>query len=213
MKLLLTSAGITNQSIATSLEELVGKKAAEITIGFIPTAKNVEPDNAAWLVKKLTQIFKYGFVNVDIVDPSAADVNWKVALEHKDVILVGGGNTFHLLKQVNESGFSAWIHERAKDKVYVGISAGSIIATPDIGVASVGEADENLPQLNDLSGLSLVDFEVSPHSPESVTHNENAEYAKVISNTLYAYDDNSAILVDGDRVSIISEGASEVFNA
>jgi dipeptidase E len=42
MKLLLTSAGITNKSIANALFELVGKSPEETTIVFIPTASNVE---------------------------------------------------------------------------------------------------------------------------------------------------------------------------
>ena len=42
MKLLLTSAGIKNKTIAKALFELVGKKPADISLVFIPTASNVE---------------------------------------------------------------------------------------------------------------------------------------------------------------------------
>ena len=42
MKLLLTSAGITNPSIAKALFELTGKRPEEITVVFVPTASNVE---------------------------------------------------------------------------------------------------------------------------------------------------------------------------
>ncbi len=38
MKLLLTSNGLTNASIANALEELVGKPRNEIKVAFIPTA-------------------------------------------------------------------------------------------------------------------------------------------------------------------------------
>jgi len=213
MKLLLTSAGITNQAIAIALERLVGKQARDISIGFVPTAKNVESGNAAWFVKKLSQMFEYGFTDVDLIDPSASDVDWRAALANKDVILVGGGNTFHLLNQARVSGFAAWLQANMTDKVYVGISAGSIIATPNISIASVGDGDENLPNMTDLTGLSLVDFEVSPHSPESVTYKENSDYAETTSNMLYTYDDNSAIAVDGEKVEIISEGQTKVFYA
>jgi peptidase E len=41
MKLLLTSAGITNDSIAKALFELVGKKPEDTTVVFIPTASNI----------------------------------------------------------------------------------------------------------------------------------------------------------------------------
>ena len=42
MKLLLTSSGITNDSIANALFELTGKRPEDTTIVFIPTASNVE---------------------------------------------------------------------------------------------------------------------------------------------------------------------------
>lgn len=41
MKLLLTSAGITNDSIAKSLLDMVGKDVKDIKVAFIPTAANV----------------------------------------------------------------------------------------------------------------------------------------------------------------------------
>ena len=40
MKLLLTSAGITNPTIAESILELVGKLTEDIAVAFVPTAAN-----------------------------------------------------------------------------------------------------------------------------------------------------------------------------
>ena len=40
MKLLLTSAGLTNQTIVKALDELVGKPLDQLKIAFIPTAAN-----------------------------------------------------------------------------------------------------------------------------------------------------------------------------
>lgn len=211
MKLLLTSAGITNQLIADALSDLVGKSPSDIKIGFIPTAKNVEANNATWLVEKLSRMFGFGFTNIELVDPSANDTNWQTRLTEKDVILVGGGNTFHLLNQMRITGFDEWLRSNLVNKVYVGISAGSIVATPNIAIASVGDGDENIPNIKDLAGLSFVSFEISPHSPGSVTHEENQAYASSITNELYAYDDNSALRVDDAKVQIISEGAWEKF--
>lgn len=42
MRLLLTSAGITNRLIANALVSMVGKDARDIKVAFIPTAANVE---------------------------------------------------------------------------------------------------------------------------------------------------------------------------
>jgi len=206
MKLLLTSAGVTNQSIADSLIGLVGKPISEIKIGLVSTAKNVQYGNADWFVRQFNNLYKYGFNWIDVIDPSAAGVDYKLALKDVDVILVGGGNTFHLLNQVRLTGFDELLKTVLEDKVYMGISAGSILATPSIAIASVDNGDENLCGITDLSGLSLVDFEVSPHTPEDVSMKGNEEYSRTISNVLYTLDDNSAIEVNGKEIKVISEG-------
>ena len=50
MKLLLTSGGITNKSIADALFDLVGKKPEDTSLVFIPTASNVEKGDKGWLL-------------------------------------------------------------------------------------------------------------------------------------------------------------------
>lgn len=213
MKLLLTSAGVTNQSIADSLIGLVGKPISEIKIGLVSTAKNVQYGNADWFVRQFINLSKHGFNWIDVIDPSAAEVDYKLALKDVDVILVGGGNTFHLLNQVRLTGFDEWLKTVLEDKVYMGISAGSIVATPSIAIASVDNGDENLCGITDLSGLSLVDFEVSPHTPEDVSMKGNEEYSRTISNVLYSLDDNSAIEVNGKEIKVISEGIWHKLNS
>lgn len=53
MKLLLTSAGITNKSIAKAVLDLTGLPAKEIKLVFIPTAANVEEGDKEWLIDDL----------------------------------------------------------------------------------------------------------------------------------------------------------------
>ena len=53
MKLLLTSGGITNKSIADALFELVGKKPEDTALVFIPTAANVETGDKSWFINDL----------------------------------------------------------------------------------------------------------------------------------------------------------------
>ncbi len=206
MKLLLTSAGLQNKTIATALEQLVGKSPADTKIGFVPTAANVERGNKDWFVRQVTNLYAHGYTWVDLVDISAPSVDWKTRLSEVDVILVGGGNTFHLLDQVRKTGFGDWLHGVLETKVYVGISAGSIIVTPSIAIASVDNGDENIPGLTDLRGLSVVPFEVSPHTPESVSHEGNRAYKATMHNDLYALDDQSALLFDGTNIQPVSEG-------
>jgi len=206
MKLLLTSAGITNKSIANALKDLVGKPLSEVKVGFIPTAANVERGNKDWYIAQLTNLHAHGFLWVDIVDISAPLVDWKSRLSGADVIFVGGGNTFYLLDQIRKTKFDEWLKDHIDTKVYVGISAGSIIVTPSIAIASVDNGDENLPHLTDLKSLGFTDFEISPHTPEHVSHEGNSEYCKTTKNTLYGIDDQTAVVYVDGKIEVITEG-------
>ena len=71
MKLLLTSNGLSNKSIADALVELAGKPAKDISIAFIPTAMNVGRGGKEWFIDDLYNIKKQQFKSIDIVDISA----------------------------------------------------------------------------------------------------------------------------------------------
>jgi dipeptidase E len=204
MKLLLTSLGISNQSIADVLVELIGKKPSEVKIGFIPTAANADPGNKDWFIQQLTDLQKFGFGWIDLVDPSAADIDYTKRLKDADIIYLSGGNTFYLLDQVRKSGFDKWLDENKDSKVYVGSSAGSILATPTIKAAGV--ADQNTPGLTDLRGLGWVDFEFLPHVPNWVEMEKAETYAKTTKNKFYVLDDNSALKIEDGKVEVVSEG-------
>jgi len=210
MKLLLTSAGITTQAIADKLNTLIGD--GNRKIGFIPTAANMEPGNKDWFINQFVNLQKYGFDWIDYIDPSAADVDWRARLHDVGVIFVSGGNTFHLLNQVRLTGFGEWLREHIDDIVYVGVSAGSIIMTPSIGIVQVHNGDKNVVGLTDLSALGFVGFEVSPHTPEAVSLEANKRYAATIQNKLYAYDDNAALCVVDGAVERVPGGQYHKFN-
>jgi dipeptidase E len=206
MKLLLTSGGISNRAIAASLLELVGRPASEVKVGFIPTAANVETHNKDWLIGQFVSLWRYGFSQIDIVDPTAAGVDWRNRLDAVDMLWLSGGNTFHLLDQVRKTGFDDWLKEAIKTKVYVGGSASSILMTPSIAVAGLEPGDENLPGITDLTGLGHVSFEIEPHcDPARIEAMKN--YAGNSPNPLYAIDDETAIRVVDGEVSVISTGS------
>lgn len=206
MKLLLTSAGIRNNSIAHALKQLVGKDVSAVKVGLIPTAANVEEGSKDWFVRQLTSLQKYGFGWIDIIDISVEEVDWQKRLEGVDVIFMSGGNTFYLLEQIRKTGFDKWLINNLDTKVYVGVSAGSIVATPNIAVAGIDDGDENRNNLQDLQGLSLVNIELSPHTNGDVSHEANRAYSETIENELIGLDDESALLVTDDSFEVISEG-------
>ncbi len=212
MHLLLTSAGITNNSIASAFDSLTKLSRSLVKIGFIPTAANAEPGKKDWFLKQLTDLQLFGYRNIDIVDFSATGFNWQKRLNVCDAVYVSGGNTFHLLNEARIHGFDTWVKENIETKIYLGTSAGSILATPTIEIASVEPADTNDAGITDLSALSLVHFEISPHSPEQLSFEINESYAKKTSNKLYAIDDRTAIKVVNGTTEIISEGEWKDYN-
>ena len=219
MKLLLTSAGIANNSIIKALQELVVKPFSELKIAFIPTAANLEEgDKKDWFIKDLINLKELNFKSIDIVDISALPKEiWLARLKEVDIIYVEGGNTYHLMYWFNKSGLSELLPELLKTKIYIGVSAGTIVATPSLLNADF----ERHPVLdiNEISydnGLSLVNFMIEPHInsvwfPESTFENLEKR-SKNYKFPIYGLDDNSAIKIEDDRIEIVSEGEWKKFN-
>ena len=137
MKLLLTSNGIANKSIARSLRKLLGKPFSKSKLIFIPTASNFSDGDKQYLINDLHNIAKLGFKKINIlnIDAMPQEKIWRPRIEEADVILIGGGNTFYLMRWLKKSGLSKALPQLLKKKIYVGISAGSIVTGPNLKLA------------------------------------------------------------------------------
>lgn len=212
MKLLLTSAGLTNQELKKTFISLLTKNSEENTVVFITTASNPEK-NKNYVGEDVNNLKQTGINNILPID--VADKNkheWIDKLQKADVIWVEGGNTYYLLDQFRKSGLINNFKEIIGDKLYVGVSAGSILVTPTIAISGVEPADFNIVNLKDLTGLSWVDFEVSPHTPDVVPYANVETYAKTSNLKIYAYDDGTGILVSEDKVEVVGKKNYKVFN-
>lgn len=218
MKLLLTSAGFSNQSIIQAFLELAGKPFSELNLAFIPTAANVESGHKDWLIKDFVTCEKLGFKQVDIVDISAIPKKmWLPRLKEANILVFGGGNTFHLMHWMEESGLKEILSELLENKVYVGISAGSMIACKSLDLSTSERLyDEKVGEDLKDEGLGYVDFLVRPHlnSPyfPKVNLMELEKFAKEFPEAFYALDDNSAIKIIDGNVEVVSEGVWKKFN-
>jgi len=214
MKFLLTSNGICNQTLADVLSELVGKPASETKIGFIPTAVDGEKSsNKDWFIKQLTDLQKFGFSWIDIVDIAAENVNWQEKLDKVDVVYVGGGNEYYLIGAMRKGGFKDWLEQRLDKKVYVGGSAGSVAVTPSITVSRIESyGSPNVSEVTDMNGLGFVDFEFGPHIPDWPSYEEAEDYAKTTKNRFYVVDNESAIKVVDGEIEIVGEGKHRQYN-
>lgn len=217
MKLLLTSGGLTNKSIEKALFDLVGKKPKDTSLVFIPTASNVETGDKDWFINDLINIHKQSFKSVSIADISAVPENiWRPQLQEADILFFEGGNTYHLMKWINKSGLVNILPELLKTKVYVGLSAGSMITSQDLALrlSQIIYGDDMEEELMD--GLNYVDFYFLPHlnSPFFPARMEEKirEVARTLPKKIYALDDQSALKIVDDNVEVISEGKYLVLN-
>jgi len=212
MKLLLTSSGLTNNSIVNALTELTQKFPEETNIVFIPTASNVELGNKDWLIDDLINLKKQKFKSIEIADISAVGVDiWKPILERSDVLYFEGGNSYHLMRWLNKSGLFKLLPDLLKSKVYVGASAGSMVASPDLSLKlSQAIYEEDLLENKELEGLNFIDFYFLPHLNSEFfkkARKENIEkIEKELGRSIYALEDNSALKVIDKNIQVVSEG-------
>lgn len=213
MKLLLTSTGLVNAPIRQALISMLPATPSELTVAVIPTAKNRNSNDKRVFLRILQSLDQIGFGKIDWVDvASITKEYWLPRLTAADVIYVCGGNTYYLLSELRRSGLGAELPRLLESRVYVGDSAGAIVVTPSIDIASVDDGDEDIVGLTNTRGLHLVDFEVSPHTPEDVSIAGNSRYAATIQHTLYAFDDNTALQFTGENVTFVGTGEHQVFN-
>ena len=153
-------ADVANLLIDFANDDLKGK-----IIAFIPTASLTE--SIRFYVKTGKKALeKVGMIveEVEITQFSNEEIS---SILHKcDYIYITGGNTFFLLQELKRKGVDKIISEQVKSgKLYIGESAGAIIASPDTEYMKNVNFDpiEKAPELEDYSSLGLVDFYTIPH--------------------------------------------------
>ena len=218
MKLLLTSEGITNASIATALLELLGQPFEKSRATYIPTAANGEKGDKSWVEVDMNGIWKLGFLSFDVVDISIVSKDiWLSSFTKADVLVFGGGNVDYLLTWMKKTGAAAVLPQLLKTKVYVGISAGSMATAKNISLSSDRILYyEKTKKFDNVNGLGFVDFEIRPHLNSPSFPRVRLDYleklARKTPTTFYAIDDASAVQVVDTKVTVISEGVWKKFN-
>ncbi|WP_180998584.1 Type 1 glutamine amidotransferase-like domain-containing protein [Campylobacter concisus] len=159
--------------VASKINEVVNFQGKDIV--FIDTAAKFEEVN--FYVGEAVEILenfgaKLRRLDVSCAKNSAALVSSQdepscedeilSAISQCDIIYISGGNTFYLLNELRKSCATQAIKNAVKaGKIYIGESAGAIIAAPDTRYATL--MDENSAKTSDFTGLNLVDFFIVPH--------------------------------------------------
>lgn len=222
MKLLLTDSGIKNASIHNALVEMLGKPIEECNALCIPTAgyghPHGTPQGAYRFVSGLEDrcpMIELGWNSMGVLEltalPSLKRERWMGWIQASDALLVNGGDALYLAHWMRQSGLLDLLPE-LDDKVWVGLSGGSMVMAPRIGSDFVGWE----PVGGGDQALGLVDFCIFPHvGAEGCDWNtwENAEkWAAEIGGKAYATDVQTAFKVVDGKVDIISEGTWKLFN-
>lgn len=204
MRLFLTSDGFpaASQNLRRKFIELVNKEPKDIKVAFIPTASEVEDDRSFMLLDR-GELEEIGVPKENI---TTLELDHAVTIEELkkfDVIFVDGGNTFFLLQKVRESGFDSAIKEYldADMGVYVGVSAGTVLAGPDVGVAEPWD-DKSRSTLTDTIGLGLVSTAYSPHynsKEKEIVHGLKDHMNCAVE----ALSDGQAIVVSGEAQELL----------
>ncbi|QEM08958.1 Type 1 glutamine amidotransferase-like domain-containing protein [Mucilaginibacter rubeus] len=220
MKLLLTSAGISNASIRNALIELLGKPVAEASALFVPTAIYGIP-NGGDIVRRVINgtlgdpFCELGWKSLGLLEltalPSIKRKLWVDMLQETDALLVGGGDCQYLTYWMQQSGLAELLPSLLHRMVYVGLSAGSMIMTR----FGTSYGHHTLPADSNKS-LGFVDFAIHPHLDHEWFPDNSLASIEKLAATIpvpsYAIDDQTAIKVTDVGIEVITEGHWKLFN-
>ena len=98
------------------------------------------------------------------------------AIQNADAIVVGGGNTWQLVKMLQEKGLMKVIRKKVKKGTpYIGWSAGSNIACPTLKTTN----DMPIVEPIKFKTLKLVPFQINPHYLDDNPANHGGETREV----------------------------------
>jgi len=150
------SESTVKKNILSRFKVMLGKPAEQAKVLFIPTAANSDESRPA-AGSCFAELLSAGILpnNIHIYDIDGS-LTLEQAMQY-DALYFTGGDTGYLLRRIKETGFDRIIKKMVyANKVYVGVSAGSLIATPNIGE----------PYEKDTAGLCLIHSYLSFHCPE-----------------------------------------------
>ncbi|KPJ55127.1 hypothetical protein AMJ47_01225 [Parcubacteria bacterium DG_72] len=192
-------------NIKEEILKILPKPADQIKVAYIITASKSEKD-ISYLDRDKGAMLDLGFSVEEIDIGGKNEKELKEIFKDKDIIYVQGGNTFYLLKYVKESGFGGVIKDLIeRGKIYIGVSAGSIITGPTIETAGWKRADKNIVGLKDLTGLNFVPFLVFVHyEPE---HSEIVKQERLACKyPVRILTDEQAFLVRDNEIKLVGNG-------
>ncbi len=158
-RIFLTSSAST---VAKDLHKLIEPQGKKLV--FVNTAAETEGGYKWWLSDDRKTLVEAGYAVTDYTLTGKTPEEVKETFKAFDVLFFSGGNTFYLLEKIQQSKSASIIRTFVdQGKIYIGTSAGSLVAGPDISPARGLDSVEKAPNLKGYQGIGLVDFIVFPH--------------------------------------------------
>jgi dipeptidase E len=192
--------------VASSIAQKIGK-INKMKLLYIYTAAEKKLGEK-WQEYDKRSLEKAGFEVISYTITGKTKETIKKDVAAVGAIYIGGGNTFYLLEKIQKARCAKVFQEAIKaGKIFIGTSAGSIVAGPDIYPAYRLDRVSEAPGLKGYKGLGLVDFVVLPHwgsehfknlyLKQRLSHNYNTK------NKLVLLNDYQYIQVEGDWSKLV----------
>jgi dipeptidase E len=198
-RLLLASHGI------GALPGLTGDSAG-LRFAFVPTAAGPQYATKHWVRADRRQLEVLGCDVFELDLATAGPAQVEEALRGLDGVFLTGGNSYLLLWHARRSGFADLVLPLVEtgELLYVGTSAGAVVAGPDLAPAANLDNRREVPELESSVALGLVSFTVLPHDndPEvAAIHDEIVAAHPSIQ--FVRLSDDRAVLVCGEHVEVV----------
>lgn len=173
------------------------------SIAYIPTAANGETNFGSWktdsgtfkllptLCSKVTAVQLEDYKNSSVINE----------LKNKDILWFAGGYPGYLMYWIRRCEIDKALPELLETSLFVGSSAGSMIASKDLLITEwcLGDVERGAGVI---PGLGLVDFDFYPHYQDIMLPDIKRLYK---GNKMYLVKNGEEILVEDGKVTVQGE--------
>ncbi len=139
------------------------------------------------------------------------------AVKNAEAIAVGGGNTFHLLNELQKNNLIEPIYKKVTEGMpYIGWSAGSNVASPTIKTTN----DMPIIEPDSFKAFNLIPFQINPHYLDANPNGHAGETREMrISEFIYVNRDiyvaglreGTMFRIEGENMSLLGNKSMRLF--
>ncbi|MCL5125296.1 MAG: Type 1 glutamine amidotransferase-like domain-containing protein [Deltaproteobacteria bacterium] len=185
------------------IEKFVSAPLGRCRVAYVVTASNGEMGYGSWRGSETVQMLKNAGAKVTIIELENYKFVDPIAnIKGNDIIWFAGGMAGYLLYWIRRVGLDRELPLfLGNGMIYVGSSAGSMIAGPTNHVAETFPGDEERGAAK-IPGLGFIDFEILPHYEDGWLPTVKKFWKK---GKLCLLKNGEAVTVVDSRVSILGE--------